>query len=44
MGSEARDRPPDGSLSSQYKSWPAKNFVNRGTKKTPAPPSPVTKK
>jgi hypothetical protein len=22
----------------------AKNFVNRDTKKTPAPPSPVTKK
>jgi hypothetical protein len=42
-GSEACDRPPDGSPSCQYKSWPAKNFVNRGTKKTPAPPSPVTK-
>jgi hypothetical protein len=27
-----------------YKSWPAKNFVNRGTKKTQAPPSPVIKK
>jgi hypothetical protein len=43
-GSEACDRPPDGSPSCQYKSWPAKNFVNRGSKKTPAPPSPVTKK
>jgi hypothetical protein len=43
-GSEARDRPPDSSSSYQYKSWPAKNFVNRGTKKTPSPPSPVTKK
>jgi hypothetical protein len=43
-GSDARDRPPDGSPSYQYKSWPAKNFVDRGTKKTPAPPSPVTKK
>jgi hypothetical protein len=43
-GSEARDRPPDGSPSCQYKSWPTKNFVNRITKKNPAPPSPVTKK
>jgi hypothetical protein len=43
-GSEARDRLPDGSPSCQYKSWLAKNFVNHGTKKTPAPPSPVTKK
>jgi hypothetical protein len=43
-GSEACDRPPDGSPSCQYKSWSAKNFVNRGTKKTPATPSPVTKK
>jgi hypothetical protein len=31
-GSEARDRPPDGSPSCQYKSWPAKNFVNCSTK------------
>jgi hypothetical protein len=29
---------------SQYKSRSAKKFVNYGTKKTPAPPSPVTKK
>jgi hypothetical protein len=43
MGSEARERPPDGSPSCQYKSWLAKNFVNRNTKKTLAPPSPVTK-
>jgi hypothetical protein len=43
-GSEVRDRPPDGSLSCQYKSWPAKNFVNRDTKKTLAPPSPIIKK
>jgi hypothetical protein len=32
--SEVRDRPPDGSPSCQYKSWPAKYFVNRNTKKT----------
>jgi hypothetical protein len=43
-GSEVRDQPPDGSPSCQYKSWSTKNFVNRGTKKTPAPPSLVTKK
>jgi hypothetical protein len=42
-GSEARDRPPDGSPSYQHKSWTAKNFINRGTKKTPAPPSSATK-
>jgi hypothetical protein len=34
MVSETRDRPPDGSPSCQYKSWPAKNFVNCSTKKT----------
>jgi hypothetical protein len=34
----------NGSPSCQYKSRLAKNVVNRGTKKTPAPPSPVTKK
>jgi hypothetical protein len=27
-----------------YKSWLAKNFVNRGTKKTQAPPSLVIEK
>jgi hypothetical protein len=43
-GSEACDQQPDGSPSWQYKSRPTKNLVNRGTKKTPAPPSPVTNK
>jgi hypothetical protein len=43
-GSEACDRPPDGSHLVTINPRPAKNFVNRGTKKNPTPPSLVTKK
>jgi hypothetical protein len=43
-GSEACDQPPDGFHLVTINPQPAKNLVNRGTKKTPAPPSLVTKK